>query len=268
MLAAFPLPLPPSGQQSADVSRLKSRWTQQLPSAHKVSTLQRTGTDSAAAEHTTAVKSTSPPSTITTLGPGTTPDFQPGTLDLEVTPPFNATVRQQQGSNGVARIPGAALPTDDIERPLHHHPRQQPTASLRSGGLLLRAEHDNRPPRHDALLPLERRQLVFGGGVGTTEQQGFGNSYEEQVIGSECIGIGDGVRNPSGPPVEEVRYQRGQVLAGDGSAGAAGAAADSDAANADHTRTPRVMGRMGRAGNPVVSSYVNAMLLLPWYHFM
>ncbi|CAM9321451.1 unnamed protein product [Ectocarpus sp. 4 AP-2014] len=248
-------------QQSADVSRLKSRWTQQLPSTHKVSTLQRTIAGSAAAEHTTAENSTSPPSKVTTMGPGTTPDFQPGTLDLEVTPPFNATVRQQQGSNGMARIPGAALPTDaprrgssdynDFERPLRHHPRQQrPTASFRGGGLLLRAQPDDCPPRH-TLLPLERRQLLFGGGGSTGERQDFGNSYEEQPIGSEYAGIGDGVRNSSGLRVEEDRYQRGHALPGDSSAGTAGAADDSDGTNADHNRTPRVMVQMGRASDPV-----------------
>lgn len=261
----FSLPLPPSAQQSADVSRLKSRWTQQLPSTHKVSTLQRTVAGLAAAEHTTAENSTSPPSNVTTLGPGTTPDFQPGTLDLEVTPPFNATVRQQQGSNGMARIPGAALPTDgprrgssddhEFERPLRHHPRQQrPTASFRGGGLILRTQPDDCQPRH-TLLPLERRQLVFGGGGGTAEQQHFGNSYEEQPIGSECAGIGDGVSNSSGPRVEEDRYQRGQALPGDSSAVTAGAAADSDGTNADHNRTPRAMRQLGRASDPVVSYY-------------
>ncbi|CAM9172025.1 unnamed protein product [Ectocarpus sp. 12 AP-2014] len=249
-------------QQSVDVSRLKSRWTQQLSSTHKVSTLQRTVDGSAEAEHTTAENSTSPPSNVTTLGPGTTPDFQLGTLDLEVTPPFNATARQEQGSNSMARIPGAALPTDgprrgssddnDFERPLRHHPRQQrPTASFRGGRLLLRAQPDDCPHRH-TLLPLERRQLVFGGGRGTAEQQGFGNSYEEQPIGSECAGIGDGVSNSSGSRVEEDRYQRGHALPGDGSAGTAGAAADSEGTNADHKRTPRVTGQLGRASDPVV----------------
>ncbi|CAM9538682.1 unnamed protein product [Ectocarpus sp. 6 AP-2014] len=246
--------------RSADVSRLKSRWTQQLPSTHKVSTLQRTVAGSVAAEHTTAENPTSPPSNVTTLGPGTTPDFQPGTLDLEVTPPFNATVRQQQGSNGMARIPAAALPTDgprrgssddhEFERPLRHHPRQQrPTASFRGGGLLLPTQPDDWPPRH-TLLPLERRQLVFGGGGGTAEQQDFGNSYEEQPIGSEGAGIGDGVSNSSGPRVEEDRYQRGHALPGDSSPGTAGAPADSDGTNADHNRAPRVMGQLGRASDP------------------
>ncbi|CAB1121174.1 unnamed protein product [Ectocarpus sp. CCAP 1310/34] len=248
--------------QSADVSRLKSRWIQPLPSTHKVPALQRTVAGSAAAEHTTAEDSASPPSNVTTLGSGTTPDFQPGTLDLEVTPPFNATIRQQQGSDGMARIPGAALPTDgprrgssgdnDFERPLRHHPRQQrPTASFRGGGLLLRAQPEDRPPRH-TLLPLERRQLVFDGGGGTAEKQGFGNSYEEQPIGSECAGIGDGASNSSGPRVEEDRYPRGRALPGDISTRTAGAAADSDGTNADHNRTPRVMGQLGRASDPVV----------------
>ncbi|CAM9955319.1 unnamed protein product, partial [Ectocarpus sp. 8 AP-2014] len=190
----------------------------------------------------------------------TTPDFQPGTLDLEVTPPFNASVRQQQGSNRMARIPGAALPTDgprrgssddhEFERPLRHHPRQQrPTASFRGGGLLLPTQPDDCPPRH-TLLPLERRQLVFGGGGGTAEQQDFGNSYEERPIGSECAGIGDGVSNSSGPHVEEDRNQRGHALPGDSSAGTAGAAADSDGTNADQNRTPRVMSQLGRASDP------------------
>ncbi|CAM9760843.1 unnamed protein product [Ectocarpus fasciculatus] len=245
--------------QSADVSRLKSRWTQQLPSADKGSTLQRTAAGSVGADHMTAANSNSPPPTVSTLGPGTTPDFQPGTLDLEVTPPFNATAGQQHGSNGVARIPGAAVPAHhNFERPLRHHPlQQQPTGTFRGGGFLLRAEPDDRPPRH-ALLPLERRQLVFGGAGGEPEHQDFRSSYEEQLIGSECVDIGDGVSNPSGPPVEEeVRYQRGQALPGDSSAdaaAAAAAAADSDCANVDRTRTPRVMDQWGRAGHPAAEN--------------
>ncbi|CAM9770194.1 unnamed protein product [Hapterophycus canaliculatus] len=233
-----------STRQSTDVSRLKSRWTQQ-PLA------ENAGRGLAPAD------STPLPLDTRTLRPGTTPEgspFQPGTLELDVTPPFGAT-RPYRGSGstggdddraergvGVVVSDRANL-TDGGGDPLET-PFEQPQSRQQSFHHLMPAlppaASDARFPQRRTRGALERRQLVFGGNACAVEQHELElkEDYEGHVLGGEAAGVG----SSPGAVEEEKRLV---VL----EAGVAG-----EAAVADFAETTGILGRSGRLSDQWGSS--------------
>lgn len=199
-----------------------------------------------------ATDSTPPASVFAPLGPGTTPDsdsFQPGSLHLDITPPFNATSRKQYGSScggtGVSRGAGAVLATDGVSQ----HPGGE--AIDRSGAQrprlsLLHVEPSVSSPalaQAHTRGPLGRRQLVFSGRDCATGGPGFGEDCEGQLVGNEGVGVDVG---DSTGAVPQENQHRGEWMVSEDDAvgGAVGRA--SLPVGQDQFREERVSGRFTR----------------------
>ena len=149
---------------------------------------------------------TSAAATATSLGPETTPDgdsFKAGLLDLDVTPPFNLSSRQQQqqrqrqrqerqhcftsGSQGATTHGGDP---DDYSDGAFQRPAKQLRRHKNPVPALPPAEPAASSPRFAQMIGIERRQLVFGGRDCGADRLEFGGEYESQPLGSEDAGIG------------------------------------------------------------------------------
>ena len=207
----------PTKPQSADVSRLKSRWIHQPPppQASFPQTSRRTAGPNSTPVAVEGVGAASPTSQEdASTGPGTTPDggsssFPAGTLlELDVTPPFTAASRRQQygggrGCGGGNRAPrataeaGAAAggPARDTAPQLYRE--QEPAAPAqptpRTAGLHAEpaASSSSSSSSSSSLSPrpaqsLGRRQLVFGGMDCAADRQA--SAGDGRLVGGEGVG--------------------------------------------------------------------------------
>lgn len=199
----------------------------------------------------------SPAPATSQLVPGTTPDsgaFQPGTLDLEVTPPFNASSRQYAdsgGSRGVACGAGAALAVDGVsqhpggdalERSARQHRYIEHRQAQRPRSSLLHVEpsaSSTAPARAHTRGSFGRRQLMFSGRDDVAGRPEFREDYEGQLLGSEGVGVGYG--DPTGATSAEIQHRGEWMVPGDGAIGGAAGEA-SLPVDLDHFREERVCG--------------------------